>query len=116
VAGAVALVWSAAPQLRGRIEETAGLLRRTARPLTSDDGCGALASDAVPNAALGWGRLDVGAAVEAERPIARSTPVLPEKAGGRPDRSAETLIRLPVRHSHREDLGKPYSNIVPWSS
>jgi serine protease AprX len=82
VAGAVALVWSAAPELRGRIEETAELLRRTSQPLTSNEGCGAFVSDAVPNAVFGWGRLDVGAAVEAARPIARSTPVLPQRAAG----------------------------------
>jgi subtilisin family serine protease len=65
VAGAVALLWSAAPALQGHPVETADLLRRTAVPLTSLQDCGGYAGAAVPNAVFGWGRIDIEAAVEA---------------------------------------------------
>lgn len=79
VAGAVALLWSAAPSLRGRPVETAEVLRRTAAPRTSSQNCGPFPGSAVPNAVFGWGLVDVRAAVAAApagrlppRPLARS--------------------------------------------
>lgn len=72
VAGAVALLWSAAPDLSGRPIATANLLRRTAVPLTSTQDCGGFPGAAVPNAVFGAGRLDVAAAVAAALP--RSAP------------------------------------------
>jgi hypothetical protein len=77
VAGAVALLWSAAPTLIGDIERTEALLLETAQPLTVElvcpSGIGDLATvcacggdglDAVPNNVYGWGQLDVWAAVQ----------------------------------------------------
>lgn len=63
VAGAVALIWSAAPSLRGHVRETEDLLRATAVRLTSDQECGGVPGSAIPNPVFGWGRLDVAAAV-----------------------------------------------------
>ena len=40
VGGAVALLWSAFPNLRGNVDATERLLEETARPLTSAQGCG----------------------------------------------------------------------------
>jgi|GEM_PF-1099375 len=64
VAGAVALLWSAEPDLLGRVDETANLLRHTAVPLTSTQQCGGVLGTEVPNNTSGWGRLDVKAAVD----------------------------------------------------
>lgn len=61
VAGAVALLWSARPDLRGHITETAAILNTTAI-LRYSTQCGD-AADAVPNNVYGWGRLDIAAAV-----------------------------------------------------
>ncbi len=61
VAGAVALLWSARPDLRGHITETAAILNATAIPRYSTQ-CGD-GADAVPNNVYGWGRLDIAAAV-----------------------------------------------------
>jgi serine protease AprX len=63
VSGAVALLWSAAPWLAGRVVETENLLRSTAVHLTSDEQCGGIPGTSIPNPIFGWGRLDVGAAV-----------------------------------------------------
>jgi len=64
VAGAVALLWSAYPDLRGNVDFTEFLLQVTAVHLTSDQGCGADATTAVPNNVYGYGRIDVLAAFE----------------------------------------------------
>ncbi|MGC9521349.1 MAG: S8 family serine peptidase [Anaerolineae bacterium] len=61
VAGAVALIWSARPDLRGQITTTEELLSTTAVTRTSTE-CGDQ-PDAVPNSVYGWGRVDTLAAI-----------------------------------------------------
>lgn len=61
VAGAVALVWSAAPWLVGNIDLTEQVLIKSATPVESALCSGESTS---PNAAYGYGRLNVTAAVE----------------------------------------------------
>jgi subtilisin family serine protease len=63
VAGAVALLWSAAPWLVGEIDLTEQLLLKSATPIYSDL-CGTADRSISPNPAFGYGRLDVAAAVE----------------------------------------------------
>jgi subtilisin family serine protease len=65
VSGAVAVVWSAAPWLNGRVADTENILRSTAVRLSADQTCGGIPGSAVPNPVTGWGRLDVAAAVTA---------------------------------------------------
>jgi subtilisin family serine protease len=64
VAGAVALLWSANPDLIGNIELTKKILQETASQNTSPeiDTCGA--GSARPNNLTGYGLLDVYAAVQ----------------------------------------------------
>jgi subtilisin family serine protease len=61
VAGAVALLWSAQPQLRNDIEATEAILNESAVPLSST-GCDS--GSGFPNNIFGYGRLDVKAAVD----------------------------------------------------
>jgi PKD repeat protein len=61
VAGAVALLWSARPSLRGAITQTEDILNQTALPRYSTQ-CGDPANT-VPNNVYGWGRLDALSAV-----------------------------------------------------
>lgn len=62
VAGAVALLWSAHPELRGNVELTENILNESAvRVMTTD--CGSAATD-IPNSVYGYGRLDVKAAID----------------------------------------------------
>jgi subtilisin family serine protease len=63
VAGAVALIWSAAPWLVGEIDLTEQVLLKSATPVYSDR-CGTAGEDVSPNPAYGYGKLDVAAAVE----------------------------------------------------
>jgi subtilisin family serine protease len=62
-AGAVALVWSAAPELVGQVDLTGWLLEQTAMPITTTQGCGGDLPTDVPNNTYGWGRLDAYHAV-----------------------------------------------------
>lgn len=63
VAGAVALLWSAVPALKGDVVQTEDILRRSAAPLEAAQDCAPFPGGAVPNAVFGFGRLDVAAAV-----------------------------------------------------
>jgi subtilisin family serine protease len=63
VAGAVALLWSADPTLIGDIDRTEQLLIQTADPYTGTTVGGCFVGD-VPNAAYGYGVLDVYEAVK----------------------------------------------------
>jgi uncharacterized repeat protein (TIGR01451 family) len=63
-AGAVGLIISAEPDLRGQVDELQELLRRTAVPLVSTQQCGGVPGSSIPNNTYGWGRIDVKAAVD----------------------------------------------------
>jgi serine protease AprX len=76
VTGAVALLWSAAPQLIGHVSATVDLLKRTAAPLTSVQDCGGFPGSVVPNPVFGFGRLSVALAVDAAAPPARPKALL----------------------------------------
>jgi subtilisin family serine protease len=60
VAGAVALLWSARPELKNQVAATEAVLNSSAAPIHSND-CD---SDRWPNNTFGCGRLDVKAAVD----------------------------------------------------
>ncbi len=64
VAGAIALLWSANPQLIGQLDLTYDILRKTATPMTGGNSCKGFPSGQVPNAVYGYGMLDVHAAVK----------------------------------------------------
>jgi serine protease AprX len=68
VAGVVALLWSARPQLLRNIATTKSILQNTANPavtLTPTQTCGGTPSTEIPNNSFGYGRVDVLAAVNA---------------------------------------------------
>jgi serine protease AprX len=62
VAGAVALLWSALPPLRGNVDLTEAILEQSAMPRTTSQVC--LDGDLVPNSVYGYGRIDVFAAYQ----------------------------------------------------
>jgi serine protease AprX len=63
VAGAVALIISANPDLAGQVEVIEDILRTTAIPVFTDEDCGGDGGQS-PNNVYGYGRVDVVAAIE----------------------------------------------------
>ncbi len=64
VAGAVALIISANPELAGDVDAIENILEQTAVEKTTDEDCGDIDGETVPNNTYGHGRIDVLAAVE----------------------------------------------------
>ena len=59
VAGAVALILSAVPALKGRVEIVEDILRRSAMSTKAEKICSGIDTLAVPNNTFGYGRLDI---------------------------------------------------------
>jgi serine protease AprX len=84
VAGAVALLWSAFPSLRGNIDHTEFILEQTAVHLTTTQGCGGDTSSQVPNNVYGYGRIDVLAAYNYAAGEVSPTPTATQPSGNTP--------------------------------
>jgi subtilisin family serine protease len=63
VAGLVALVLDARPDLIGRVEEVESIIRLSAVPRTTSQQCGGIPGSEVPNPVYGYGRIDALEAV-----------------------------------------------------
>jgi subtilisin family serine protease len=75
VAGAVALIISARPDLAGEVDVIEDLLKNTARIIAAADTCGGVPGTETPNNTYGWGRIDVFEAVKlALKQLSTSTP------------------------------------------
>jgi subtilisin family serine protease len=78
VAGVIALLWSAAPWLRGDIDATEAILRQTTLPLADATTCSGVPGSATPNNTYGYGLIDALAAVNrAAAPLALVTAAPP---------------------------------------
>ena len=58
VAGLVALLLDARPDLLGQVETVEEIIRHSAVPLTSTKTCGGIPGSDIPNPIYGWGRVD----------------------------------------------------------
>ena len=65
VAGLVALMLSAAPELKGEVDTVRELIEQTAVPITTGETCGGTTDADIPNNTFGYGRIDALAAVQA---------------------------------------------------
>ena len=78
VAGLVALLLQARPDLRGNVEAIETVIRQSAVPLTSDQGCGGDGPADVPNNVYGYGRIDALAAINAAQGLQLTKQAAPE--------------------------------------
>jgi serine protease AprX len=75
VAGAVALIISARPDLAGEVDVIEDLLKNTAQIIAAADTCGGVPGTETPNNTYGWGRIDVFEAVKlALKQLSTTTP------------------------------------------
>jgi serine protease AprX len=70
VAGLVALLISAEPDLAGQVDLIEEIIRRSAVPRTTTQLCGGISGSSVPNNTYGWGRIDAAAALDRVAPLA----------------------------------------------
>lgn len=86
VAGAVALLWSAYPHIRGNVDYTQALIQKSAQALTTAQGCAGDGAAQVPNNVYGYGRLDVLAAYSMVKhpPVASNQTVILPGDGSSP--------------------------------
>lgn len=68
VAGAVALLISAAPELAGKVDMIENILEQSATPIYATNNCAGLSADVFPNYVTGYGRIDLWKALEIVRP------------------------------------------------
>jgi subtilisin family serine protease len=73
VAGLVALIISANPELAGQVQLIEEIIQQTAVPKTTNQTCGNVPGSQVPNHTYGFGRVDALAAVEAALESVNST-------------------------------------------
>jgi subtilisin family serine protease len=77
VAGTAALLMSAAPGLRGQVNEVEALLEATASPLVANVTCGGVSGYTIPNNVFGYGLVNAQAAVsEALKAVITATTTL----------------------------------------
>jgi serine protease AprX len=80
VAGLVALLLEARPDLRGDVALIEATIKEGATPLASSEGCGGDTAITVPNNTYGYGRIDALATVEAARELILSKTAEPRFA------------------------------------
>ncbi len=119
VAGAAALLWDAAPYLVGEVDLTEWVLRLSARPAFTTQGCGGDTATSRPNNVWGWGKVDALAAVSATfslSPTAILTYTIPSSGVVILDASASTDPETPAADLlARWDFGGDGVWDTPWS-
>jgi len=63
VVGAVALLWSAIPTLKGDITATVNIFKESATSKTSTQNCGGISGQTIPNNTFGYGHLNIYKAI-----------------------------------------------------
>lgn len=94
VAGVVALVISAHPELRGQVDILERLLEQTAVPRTTVQTCGGVAGTQVPNNTYGWGRADALAALGSQDSDGDGFTDYQEAVAGTLARNAANSLRI----------------------
>lgn len=79
VAAAVALLLSAAPELKGQVETIEQLLTSTTRPMFTDQECGGTPGTAYPNNTYGYGILNALDAVNAALTLSSNPEPMPDR-------------------------------------
>lgn len=110
VAGVVALIISANPELAGQVEKIEEIIEKTAVPKTTDQTCGDIPGSEVPNNTYGYGRIDALAAVKAALALIPVSTHQEEPVNGikvYPNPAHDLLI-----FDFQDKIGKGYGEII----
>ncbi|MEX2227995.1 MAG: S8 family serine peptidase, partial [Dehalococcoidia bacterium] len=92
VAGVVALIISANPELRGHVTTIEDVIKQSAKKLVAADACGLISPQQIPNYTFGWGRIDALAAVQ----LALTTTPTPDPTPPPPGEEADPAHNVPI--------------------
>ncbi len=113
VAGSVAVLISAEPDLTGQVAMIEEILRATAVKLTSTQTCGGVDGSEIPNNTFGWGRIDLLAAVEMAMNAGTISGTVTDASTGDPIPNAKVSItRNGYTFTQRTDATGAYTFII----
>ena len=96
VAGAVALIISANPNLAGEVDQIEAILEETAVHITSTQTCGSVNGVEIPNATFGWGRIDALAAVKRAQAVNYVPNIKIDQFGYKPSDQKIAVLSNPI--------------------
>ncbi|MFZ1705103.1 MAG: glycoside hydrolase family 9 protein [Saprospiraceae bacterium] len=111
VAGAVALIISANPDLAGEVDQIEDILEQTTMPLFGGNVCGGIPTTAVPNNTYGYGLIDVEKAVARARNLLYTHNIKIDQFGYRPSDKKVAILSNPIQGYNNMNLYVPGTNI-----
>ncbi|MBK8620461.1 MAG: S8 family serine peptidase [Saprospiraceae bacterium] len=112
VAGAVALIISANPNLAGEVDQIEDILEQTTLPLTGGNVCGAIPTTAIPNNTFGYGLIDVQKAVTRARNEFFVPIIKTDQFGYRPADKKIAILSNPITGFNQADSYLPGSSVA----
>jgi subtilisin family serine protease len=111
VAGAVALIISANPDLAGEVDQIEQILRETAVPKTTTQNCGGINGTDIPNNTYGFGRIDALAAVERAQDLMHVPFIKIDQFGYLPEANKIAIFSDPITGFNDSLSYTPPSNV-----
>lgn len=111
VAGAVALIISANPDLAGEVDQIEDILEQTTLPLTGGNVCGGIPTTAIPNNTFGYGLIDVQKAVARARNDLFVPLIKVDQFGYRTGDKKVAILSNPVTGYNQADSFSPVGSI-----
>lgn len=116
VAGLVALIISANPNLAGEVDKIEEIIEQTALTRTSSQNCGAVPGSSIPNNTFGYGRIDALAAVNRAKNELYVPLIKVDQFGYRPKDQKIAILSDPQTGYNAADSYTPHSTIVVKNS
>jgi subtilisin family serine protease len=112
VAGAVALIISANPNLAGEVDQIENILEKTALPLFGGSTCNNILGTTSPNNTYGYGLIDVEKAVSRARDSLYVPIIKVDQFGYRPNDQKIAVLSNPITGYNQNDMFSPGTSAV----